>query len=49
MQNGATLKTHVSYQREAWMSLEDNSVRVTFDREVRINPQFRAGDQHATG
>jgi len=36
--SGATLKTHVFYQREAWMSLEDNSVRVTFDRDVRINP-----------
>lgn len=36
--SGATLKTHVFYQREAWMSLEDNSVRVTFDRQVRITP-----------
>jgi hypothetical protein len=38
-QNSATLKTHVSYQREAWMNPVDNSVRVTFDREVRIAPQ----------
>ena len=38
--SGATLKTHVCYQREAWMSLADNSVRVTFDRDVRINPHF---------
>ncbi len=36
--SGATLKTHVFYQREAWMSHEDNSVRVTFDRQVRITP-----------
>jgi len=35
---GATLKTHVRYQREAWMSREDNSVRVTFDRQVCIMP-----------
>lgn len=39
-QNGAVPKTHVAYQREAWMSPVDNSVRVTFDREVRIHPQF---------
>ncbi len=39
-QNWATPKTHVNYQREAWMSPADNSVRVTFDREVRINPHF---------
>jgi hypothetical protein len=36
--SGATLKTHVSYSREAWMSPADNSVRVTFDREVQIAP-----------
>jgi len=39
-ESGATLKTHVFYQREAWMHLHDNSVRVTFDREVLINPHF---------
>jgi hypothetical protein len=39
-ESGATLKTHVCYQREAWMSLADNSVRVTFDREVQVNPHF---------
>lgn len=27
-------KTHVRYQREAWMNSHDNSVRVTFDRDV---------------
>jgi hypothetical protein len=40
-QNKAVPKTHVSYLREAWVSPADNSVRVTFDREVRIQPQFR--------
>jgi len=34
----ARLKTHVRYQREAWMSVEDNSVRVTFDRDVYSAP-----------
>jgi SPX domain protein involved in polyphosphate accumulation len=34
----AVLKTHVSYLREAWMSRTDNSVRVTFDRQVSITP-----------
>jgi len=34
--SGASPKTHVRYQREAWMSRDDNSVRVTFDREVCI-------------
>lgn len=38
--SGATLKTHVCYQREAWRSPADNAVRVTFDRDVRINPHF---------
>lgn len=28
-------RTHVAYLREAWISREDNSVRVTLDREVR--------------
>jgi SPX domain protein involved in polyphosphate accumulation len=41
-QNRATPKAHVSYLREAWMSPADNSVRVTFDREVRIDPQFES-------
>lgn len=35
----ATLKTHVFYLREAWVSTADNSVRVTFDRDVFIVPQ----------
>jgi hypothetical protein len=36
--SGARPKTHVYYQREAWMSAQDNSVRVTFDRSVSITP-----------
>ena len=32
---------HNAYQREAWVSPHDNSVRVTFDRNVRIEPHFR--------
>jgi hypothetical protein len=33
---------HVSYDREAWISPHDNSVRVTFDRNVLISPEFTA-------
>jgi VTC domain len=33
---------HVTYEREAWISPTDNSVRVTFDRRVRIAPEFTA-------
>lgn len=35
-------KAHNRYMREAWVSPHDNSVRVTFDREVDIEPYFRA-------
>jgi VTC domain len=31
-------KAHNNYLREAWVSAHDNSVRVTFDRNVRIEP-----------
>ena len=34
-------KAHNSYTREAWVSPNDNSVRVTFDRNVQIEPFFR--------
>lgn len=34
-------KAHNGYSREAWVSPNDNSVRVTFDRHVRIEPFFR--------
>jgi hypothetical protein len=33
---------HVAYQREAWISPENNSVRVTVDRVVRGEPRARA-------
>jgi len=33
---------HVAYDREAWISPHDNSVRVTFDRNVLISPEFSA-------
>ncbi|HRI13457.1 MAG TPA: polyphosphate polymerase domain-containing protein [Verrucomicrobiota bacterium] len=31
---------HVRYDREAWISVHDNSVRVTMDRNVLIAPEF---------
>lgn len=31
---------HVRYEREAWISPFDNSVRVTMDRDVMIAPEF---------
>lgn len=31
---------HVRYDREAWISVADNSVRVTLDRNVSISPEF---------
>jgi len=33
-------KAHNAYLREAWVSLHDNSVRVTFDRSIRLEPHF---------
>ncbi len=33
-------KAHVSYRREAWLTAHDNSVRVTFDRNVYVAPEF---------
>lgn len=38
----ATPRSHVAYRREAWMSPTDNSMRVTFDRQVQCEPQFSA-------
>lgn len=35
----ATPKAHVCYLREAWVSTNDNSVRVTMDRDVRVAPE----------
>jgi len=34
-------KLHNHYQREAWVSPENNSIRVTFDRFIRCEPFFR--------
>ena len=31
-------KAHIAYYREGWISRNDNSVRVTMDREVRCEP-----------
>lgn len=36
----ATPRSHVAYQREAWMSPVNNSMRVTFDRAVQCEPEF---------
>jgi SPX domain protein involved in polyphosphate accumulation len=36
----AVPKAHVCYRREAWISTQDNSVRVTMDREVRVAPEY---------
>jgi hypothetical protein len=33
-------RAHVAYKREAWMSEHDNSVRVTLDTDVFVEPKF---------
>lgn len=40
--HGAHPVAHVRYDREAWISVHDNSVRVTMDRNVLISPEFVA-------
>jgi hypothetical protein len=35
-------KSHVAYRREAWMSPVGNSIRITFDRDVRCEAMPRA-------
>lgn len=35
----AVPKAHIHYLREAWVSRHDNSLRITFDREVLISPE----------
>ena len=42
MRNRAAPTAHVYYEREAWISETDNSVRVTLDRNVQISPEFTA-------
>jgi len=39
-QLNATPKLHNNYQREAWVSSGNNSIRVTFDRNIHIEPFF---------
>ncbi len=41
-QHHAKPKAHVAYQREAWISPHNNSVRVTLDRDVLCDPEFTA-------
>jgi hypothetical protein len=36
---GAKPKAHIGYMREAWISPQDNSVRVTLDRDVQCHPE----------
>lgn len=42
LEKRATPKSHVAYYREAWLSADGTSVRVTFDREVRCEPEREA-------
>lgn len=42
----ATPRLHNHYEREAWVSPHDNSVRITFDRNIRVEPYF--GDHAVT-
>jgi len=41
MSDRAAPTAHVRYEREAWISPFDNSVRVTLDRNVMISPEFQ--------
>jgi len=41
-QLNARPKAHNAYLREAWVSPQDNSIRVTIDRNIRIEPCFIA-------
>lgn len=45
----ATPRSHVAYQREAWMSAVNNSMRVTFDRSVQCEPEFGCALKTALG
>jgi hypothetical protein len=40
LEDRAAPTAHVYYEREAWISPYDNSVRVTFDRNTLISPEF---------
>jgi hypothetical protein len=39
-QLNARPKLHNNYQREAWVSSGNNSIRITFDRNIHIEPFF---------
>ncbi|HYG22250.1 MAG TPA: polyphosphate polymerase domain-containing protein [Verrucomicrobiae bacterium] len=39
-QLGAVPRMHNNYLREAWVPVSGNAVRVTFDRNIRIEPYF---------
>jgi hypothetical protein len=39
---GATPKVHIAYYREAYVPHDDNSARLTLDREVRSEPELTA-------
>jgi len=41
LQINARPKAHNNYLREAWVSPHDNSIRVTFDRNIWIEPYFK--------
>jgi hypothetical protein len=43
----AAPRLHNHYLREAWVSPHDNSIRVTLDRNIRVEPYF--GDQAIVG
>ncbi len=45
----ATPKSHVAYLREAWMSPLNNSLRITFDRDVKCEPEFSTSLKTALG
>jgi hypothetical protein len=40
LQFNARPKLHNTYLREAWVSPENNSIRVTFDRQIHVEPFF---------
>lgn len=45
---GASGRVIVSYDREAWVTPQDNSVRLTFDRRISVR-RFEAGDPLVNG
>ncbi|TAK96661.1 MAG: polyphosphate polymerase domain-containing protein [Verrucomicrobia bacterium] len=41
LQLDARPRLHNYYRREAWVSPHDNSIRITFDRHISVEPYFR--------